>query len=209
MKYGVLVVDNESLISEMFAELLRLKNTNYKTYVANTAAQAFAILSLHRIDVAVVDARMPQTSGIELLNIIKIKHPQVKRIGMTGFGKAQTMHELMNTKPHGLLLKSSLETSELQHCIDSVLGGNIYIQAAAQGVLDQKEVTNAVPALQFTKRELELIELLSIGKSSKEIADLLALSLVTIEGYRKDMLQKANCKNSAQLITLALENGLI
>lgn len=206
---NVLVVDDHSLIAEGFGKLIESFVHNCESYVALNAAGAIDMVRRRPFALAFIDARLPGTDGMELIGILRNESPATKLVCVTSFGQIETVFAVLQAKPDGVLLKASANAEILKICIDTVLEGKKYQSPAIKQMLDEFGYDPGRTILKFSKRELELLELLCKGLSSKEIAEILNLSHFTVDAYRKEMLQKAKCKNVAELTAFALSNGLI
>lgn len=204
----VLVVDDHALTCEGLAALLE-KQVQAKSYTAYNADAALTFLNQNRVHVALVDARMPGMSGIELMYRIQQEHPQVKVIGMTSFDEDETILELLRTGIPGILLKRNTSGEEIKTCVHSVMAGKTYYTKEIWNRLNQGGYNLIKETIRFTRREFELLMLLSEGNSTKEAAEILNLKESTVEDYRKVMLKKTHCKNTAELIAFSLRNGLL
>jgi DNA-binding NarL/FixJ family response regulator len=180
-----------------------------KTYTAYDAAKALEIVTQHRIHVAFIDARMPQVSGISLAKTILKEHTSIKVIGMTSYDEDDTIIEMLGSGLHGILLKRNTDRSEIDHCLQEVLGGRIYYTPEVQLRLGQHGYDLLKVTARFSKRETEILQLICQGQSSKQIAVSLQLQETTVEDYRKVMLQKSGTKNTAELVSFAHRNGLL
>lgn len=209
LKCSVLVVDDHVLVCEAIAALVEKSDTIHKVFTAFSATQATAIVQANRIQVALIDARMPKTSGIELATQLLTEYPALKIVGMTSFDEDDTVAEMLHAGVHGVLLKRSTNGQEINQCLHEVLAGKNYFAAEVKEKLTQNWYNLSKQALRFTRRERELLTLMCGGQSTKQIAETLSLQPSTIEDYRKALLKKTATKNTAELVALVLRNGLL
>lgn len=203
----ILVVDDHRFIADSVSALVQLVMPQSKVYTAYDAPTALQIIREEAISIALIDARMPDMSGIELIKSLRTQYPALKLIGMTSFAQQETVLEIIQAGVQGVFLKNQTSAIELKACLDAVLDGGRFVSEEAQKLI---ALTNKPPRLlQFSKRELEIIRLTSAGKSSKEVAALLNLKPATIDDYRKTMLRKTGCSNTDELATIAMRNGLL
>jgi DNA-binding NarL/FixJ family response regulator len=203
----VLVVDDAQLMADSLAALIKVTRPDLETHVAYTTQDAIFKLATYPISLAFIDARMPGTSGIELIQTLRQKKSALKIVGITSFAQPATLTELVQAGIDGLLLKNQANAEELKLCLNTVLAGAFYISAAAQQIVSQPGISKH--PIQLSKRELEVLQLICKGKTSKEIAEELNLKPGTIEDYRKSMLKRTGCSNTDQLATVAQRNGLL
>jgi DNA-binding NarL/FixJ family response regulator len=205
----ILVVDDHISTCEGLAALILQHEPTAKLFIAHHAQAALEIIHQHRIDAALIDARMPSMSGLELMLLLKQDYPSLKLIGMTSFDEDETIAALLRTGATGILLKRSMSGKEIIYCLQEVLAGRTYYTPEVQTRLAHHGYTFIKSAIRLSKRYQEMLRLLCEGLSTKQVADRLQLSESTIEAYRKEMLRKSNCKNTAELIAFALRNGLL
>jgi DNA-binding NarL/FixJ family response regulator len=151
---------------------------------------------------------MPGMNGIEVARQVLRQHPAVRIIVLTQYNGEGMITHLVRIGVHGFLLKNS-ESQEIKKAIETVLNDKQYITPMIHPSLLKEDSVVAAPSIQFSKREADILIYLKMGKSSKEIAERLALKENTINSYREDMLQKTKTRNVAELISYAYENGVL
>jgi len=206
---NVLVADDHALIAEGLGKLIESIIQDCQSYAAINAESAIGSARRRPFAVAFIDVRLPGTDGIELIQIMRKESPVTKLVSMTSFAQNDTILAMLQATPDGVLLKGRANAEDLKICIDTVLAGKKYRCPAMQQMLNEFGYDPTKTMFKFSTRELELLKLLCKGLSSKEIAGMLNLSQLTVDAYRKQMLQKAKCKNVAELTAFALSNGLI
>lgn len=206
----VLVVDDHRMVCDALVALVEKTGVCKKALPAYSGEEALRILEQHRIAIALVDIRLPGLSGSDLIKTIKQEYPNVKVIGMTSYDDEETVQEMLLLNLTGILLKRSTTSSEIIACLQAAHEGKNYFSEAIQERIQKVQLASArLPRTYFTKREMEVLKLLSEGQSSKLIAKHLKLKPSTIEDYRKGMLKKTNTKSTAGLVAFALRNGLL
>lgn len=179
---------------------------------AKTGREALAIIeSGVPIDIILLDINLPDTDGIRLCEQIRGKNKTVKILGLTYLNEAGIITQLLKKGANGYLLKN-MEKQELVDAINQVMDGMIYLSKAANDkIIKQLQLLdlpqNHIPAL--TRREKEILQLLSEGLTSLEIAGRLFLSNYTVDTHRKNMLQKFNVHNTQSLMHVVKELGII
>lgn len=207
-KVNVLVVDDHKMICDSIAALLEKSDFVNKTYVAYSGEVALSAIKSSQIHITLVDARMPGMSGIDLMRYMQKNYPSLKIVAMTSFDETATLKELLSLNPRGILLKRSTDATEIKQCVQHLVEERNYYSTETLVRLREIDPIN-FRITSFNAREKEIIQLLCIGKSTKEIAIKLKLSVTTIEDYRKELLRKAGTKNTAELIAYTHRNGLI
>lgn len=173
---------------------------------ASNAYEAMEKVKENQPDLVITDINMPEISGVELTSKLKKEFPNLKIIGMSTFNERSYISQMIQNGADGFLVKSASK-EEIETAISSVLDGKMYLSSDA-GISnsEQKELKNQ-PTL--TRREKEILTLISEGFTNPQIAEKLFISLYTVETHRKNLLSKFNTNNTASLIKIAATNGLI
>jgi DNA-binding NarL/FixJ family response regulator len=164
-------------------------------------------------DIVLADLNMPEMSGIELAQNLKKQQDRqnIKVVALTMLDNENYVFEAFRHGIQGYLLKN-ISTEELLFALSHVNQNNLYICSdLAARIL--KRADNKASAenydIDFSKRETEVLSLIASGYTNKEIADKLFTSRRTVEGHRQTMINKANVRNSAELIRFAVKHSLI
>lgn len=173
---------------------------------ASNAYEAMEKVKENQPDLVITDINMPEISGVELTSKLKKEFPNLKIIGMSTFNERSYISQMIQNGADGFLVKSASK-EEIETAISSVLDGKMYLSSDA-GISnsEQKELKNQ-PTL--TRREKEILTLISEGFTNPQIAEKLFISLYTVETHRKNLLSKFNTNNTASLIKIAATNGLL
>ena len=181
---------------------------------ASNGNQAVANATAVKPDVVVLDVAMPNLNGIEAAQRISAQLPQTAIIILSMHSDEGYVLRALKSGARGYLLKDSAE-SDLIHAIKAVSEGKAYFSPEISKVLAEDYVREinmrgADDSYDLlTSRERELLQLLVEGKSNKEIAGLLNLSLYTVETHRKNLQTKLNLHSFAELILYAVRKGII
>ena len=165
-------------------------------------------------DVAVLDVAMPNLNGIEAAQRISEQLPQTAIIILSMHSDEGYVLRALKSGARGYLLKDSAE-SDLIHAITAVSEGKAFFSPEISKVLAEdyvREINMRGAEDRYdllTSRERELLQLLVEGKSNKDIAGLLNLSLYTVETHRKNLQTKLNLHSFAELILYAVRKGII
>lgn len=206
----VLVVDDHRMVCDALVALVEKTGLCKKSLPAYSGEEALHILKQERIAIALLDIRMPGLSGSALVKIIEQEYPKVKVVGMTSFDDEDTIQEMLQLNLAGILLKRSTTSNEINTCLKMIGDGKSYIADEVKQYVEGKQLYPArAPRTNFTDREMQVLNLLSEGQSSKLIAEHLNLKASTIEDYRKGMLKKTDTKSTAGLVAFAMRNGLL
>ncbi|HEY3402685.1 MAG TPA: response regulator transcription factor [Ohtaekwangia sp.] len=205
---SILLTDDQSMFREGVELILKQHFPQAKLYQAGNGKEALDVIAKQTIDVVLLDVNMPGMNGIEVSRIILRDHPETKIIILTQYNGEAMIATLLKEGVHGFLLKNSSST-EIIKAIDTVFEQEmVYVTPSIHPSLSKNDTEEKAPSIFFTKREAEILMYLKMGKSSKEIAERLALKENTINSYREDMLQKTQTRNVAELISYAYQNGV-
>ncbi len=160
-------------------------------------------------DVIVVDVAMPLLNGLDAGKRIREILPKVKLVFLTMQTDPNLAAAALRLGPVGFVLKHSA-ASELLTAIADVLNGKAYVTARLK---PENWKVQESRAKQFdkpmTERQREVLQLLAEGRPMKEIADILSVSEKTVMFHKYEIMKSLNIKNNAELVLLALKNGLI
>ncbi len=165
-------------------------------------------------DVIVLDINMPTCGGLEALPAIRQRAPECRVLVLTMHDDPGYLRTVLRSGGSGFLLKQSA-ADELLSAIRSVAEGGLYIsprharvlldQAAADTARRRPDDENHVRYQSLSDRETEIFKLTALGHSNAEMAEILALSVKTVETYKSRMMKKLNLDGRASLVRLALE----
>jgi DNA-binding NarL/FixJ family response regulator len=155
-----------------------------------------------------MDVAMPELNGIEATRRMVEANPRLKILVLSMHKEAVYVREILRAGARGYILKDAID-SELVSAIRSVAKGDGYISPAVSGALlndYRKDVTDPLDLL--SNREREVLQLISEGKTNKEIANKLNLSVYTVDSHRGKIMEKLNLHSTGELVRFAIKNGL-
>jgi len=208
----ILIVDDHPLVIDGIKTMLKDESYLHIDASVKTAREALAYLENNVMpDVILLDINLPDTDGLRLCEIIRERNKAVKIIGLTYVNEAGIITQMIKKGANGYLLKS-MEREELIEAINEIMNGSVYLSKAAnEKILQQLQHYDLpqknIPVL--THREKEILQLLSEGLTSNEIASRLFLSNYTVDTHRKNMLQKFNVHNTQSLINAVRKLGIL
>ncbi len=165
-------------------------------------------------DLVLLDLYMPRMTGLDAIKEIKRVSPQTKIIVLTAYNTEEYILSCLQAGADGYVLKEDGST-ELLTAIRRVLGGHRYLSPRiSDTIIDSltqgKKVSAIRPAwATVSKRERQILKLIAEGYKNREIADLLCISINTVENHRTNLMGKLGRHNVASLTTLAVEKGLV
>lgn len=205
-KIKVLVVDDHPMVLEGMRSMLSQISFVELTGVAADAFEAIEKIKQHPPQIVLTDINMPEVSGIELTEKIKKEFPEVKVVAMSTFRERSYISQMIKNGASGYLIKSA-SREEIEEALLSVHEGKLYMNLdVSMAGIDIQDMAN-VPVL--SRREAEVLQLISDGLTNPQIAEKLFISLHTVDSHRKNLLTKFGVNNTASLIKLAAKNNLI
>lgn len=166
------------------------------------------------LDIILLDINLPNINGLELTKLISKKYPTIKILILSMYNNAEYIKEVLKEGASGYVLKNT-DHEELLNAIQSVFAGNqFYSQSVTQTMMNsfaKKSQRNNTDILQvkISKREKEILSLVIKEHTAQEIANMLFISLHTVETHRSNLMSKLGVRNSAGLVRVALENNLV
>lgn len=205
----LLVVDDQSLICQGLKAMLSLEEDLEVVGIANNGEQALAQVESLRPDVVLMDVRMPVMDGRETTRRICQQYPQVKVLVLSTFDDSQYIADAIRAGARGYLLKD-MPSEELAQAIRAVHKG--YAQLGP-GLLEKFAETLATPEVvakpalstisNLTPREQEVLQLVGLGYTNRDIAQSLYISEGTVKTHVTHLLNRLNLRNRAQLAIYA------
>jgi two-component system response regulator NreC len=210
----ILLADDHTIIRSGLKLLLEQQPDFKVVAEANDGREAVQLVTAHRPDVAVLDIGMPQLNGIEATRQIQAAEPEVQVVILSMHSDEGYVLRALKAGARAYILKNSAE-SDLIRAIRTVKEGKSFFSPAISKMLladyvrqvQEKSVEDSYDLL--TPREREVLQLLAEGKSNKDVAAILNLSLHTAETHRGNILQKLNLHGTPELILYAVRKGII
>lgn len=184
---------------------------------AKDGSELADILSLGPIpDILITDINMPCMSGMEVITMLKKKYPSVKVIVLSMLNTLDQLLLAFENGAKGYLVKN-VSYNELLFAVRHIHSGGQYVcEELVSLMMDTLSSNPLLPhmtskelPIDLTERELEVLQLISEGYTNMQIADKLFLSKRTVEGHRQILINKAEVKNSAELIKFAVQHKLV
>ncbi len=210
MRPRVLLADDHRMVAEGIKSLLR-----EEFELVGVVEDGRALLEAargHRPDVIVTDITMPHLNGIEALEQLKKENPRVKVVFLTMHPEVTYARRALEAGAAGFVLKHSAP-AELVAAIRAALADKTYVTPALAGELfhdlrrDPKAAKDPVAAL--TTRQREILQLFAEGRSAKEIAGILDISVRTVEFHKYQMMEALGLHNSTELTHFAIKHGIV
>ena len=206
-KISIVLVDDHPVVIEGLQMLLaKHQHINVVASLTN-GASLIDYLQNNRPDVVLLDLTLPDTDGIELSAIITQKYPPCKVLMLSNHNERGLIMQALKNGASGYLLKN-VSSAELAQAIEEVVGGDIVLSREIRTMV-VRAMTTPVEIPSLTKREKEVLQLISEGQTTAMIADQLNVSPLTIETHRRNLLHKLGAKNAPELLMQAVKHGLL
>jgi len=213
-KKQIFIVEDHRLFREGLKAMLSPSQEYEIIGEAEDGLEAIRLIKKQKPDLVLLDLSMPRMNGLSVLREIKGAMPEVKILVLSIHESDQYVLQAFEARADGYAIKDS-SREELRVAIRSVLEGKKYISPGVagnvlEGYLDGRKTLKTKSALDtVTEREKEILKLLGEGYQNKEIADLVHISVKTVEKHRANIMAKLDLHNAAALTAFAFEHGLI
>ncbi len=206
----VLLADDQTIIRDGLRALLEAQADIQVAAEAGNGEEAYQQALKHRPDVVLMDIRMPVMDGVAATRLIKRVCPDTVIIVLTTFDDVDYIIQAMTHGAAGYLLKD-IGSERLIQAIRDGLQGNIILPGRVAAKITSQLASSAPPEAtldDFTEREIEIIRLLTLGKSNREIADQLYLSVGTVKNYTSQIYAKIGVSDRGNAILFFRKLGL-
>jgi DNA-binding NarL/FixJ family response regulator len=208
MKTRIVLADDHVLVREGVKSLLERAGFQVVGEAEN-GQDLVSVAKELQPDVAVVDIGMPLMNGLIAAHELKRVCAKLKTILLTRHDEDQYIIEALRARVRGYVLKSQAAT-DLVHAIQQVCRGQVYLSPGiSRAVVDAYLTKSSVPDDPLSAREHEVLQLVAEGKSTKDVASLLGISVKTAESHRSRLMQKLDIHETASLVRYAVRKGLV
>ncbi|TDC91867.1 response regulator transcription factor [Saccharopolyspora aridisoli] len=180
---------------------------------AGDGAEAVELAKAEELDLAILDIAMPRLTGLQAARQLTRLQPDLRILILTMYDNEQYLFEALKSGASGYVLKSVADRDLVEACRAAMRGEPFLYPGAVTSLirsyLDRAGQGEAVPERAITDREEEILKLVAEGHSSKEIADLLVISIKTVERHRSNLMAKLGMKDRLELTRYAIRAGLI
>lgn len=206
----ILIADDHQMFREGLANLLAAEPDFEVVGQAGDGRAALAITGELKPDVALLDITMPEMNGIETARQIRRAFPEVRVVALSMHSENRFVTEMFQAGAGGYVLKMC-EFDELAEAVRTVAAGGSFVSSRVAGEVIRRladQLPASADAGGLSDREREVLQLLAEGKSSKESALLLHVSVKTIDSHRRQVMQKLGLNSVAELTKYAIKSGL-
>ncbi len=210
----IILADDHTIIRSGLRLLLE-QQTDFKVVAeASDGREAVTLVALHHPDIAILDIGMPELNGIEATRRIAAENPSTQVVILSMHSDEGYVLRALKAGARAYILKNSAE-ADLIRAVRSVADGKSFFSPVISKMLLEdyvrqirdKQVEDSYDLL--TPREREVLQLIAEGKTNKEVANILHLSVHTVDAHRGNILQKLNLHGIPELILYAVRKGII
>ncbi len=207
----IVIADDHELVRRgLVATLAEVKGWTVVSEAAN-GREAVEQVVLHKPDIAILDLTMPQLNGLDATRQIQATQVTTSVLILTAHESEQLIREVLSAGARGYVLKSDAGRS-LVSAVEALLDGRPYFTSKVaalvlEGYLRSPDNTDGIPTL--STREREIVQLLAEGRSNKEVARVLSISVKTAETHRSNIMRKMQFSSLSDLVRYAVRNKII
>ena len=205
----ILLADDHTIVRQGLKLILSAHADLEVVGEAPNGREAAELAEKLRPDIVLMDVAMPELNGIEATRRMVAANPRVKVLVLSMHKEAVYVREVLKAGARGYILKDAIDT-ELVNAIRSVARGDGYISPAVSGaLLNDYRQNQTDPIDSLSGREREVLQLIAEGKTNKEVATRLNLSVYTVDSHRGKIMEKLNLHSTGELVRFAMKRGLV
>jgi len=208
-KIRILLADDHVMVRQGFRMILAAQPDMEIVGEAGNGREALELAEKLQPDVVVMDVAMPELNGIEATRRLAASSPRTRVLALSMYKDSVYVREILRAGARGYLLKDAIDR-DLLAAVRAVAGGEGYLSpAVSEAVLSDYRRHVSDPLDLLSSREREVLQLIAEGKTNKDIASALKLSVYTVEAHRGRIMEKLNLHSVGELVRFALRHGLI
>ncbi len=206
---NVVLADDHEVVRAGLRRLLTIDKSVRILDEARNGQEVLDLVKHYEPDVILMDIQMPVMTGIDAVLKLKVSNPDIFIIMLTAYEDSFHLEKALAAGADGYLSKD-INAKELANAIHTVFRGERVFSKSIIKLIQKKyvpESTYDATPIVITKREQEILNLVATGNTSSEIADILHISVRTVESHRYNLMQKLGIKNAAGLVRYAVLNS--
>jgi len=207
-KIRILLVDDHAVVRQGFRLILNQEPDIEVIGEAGNGTDALKLVLQLRPTLVIMDIAMPQVNGVEATRRIIEASPDTRILILSMHKDAVYVRETLRVGAKGYLLKESID-SDLLRAVRAVAQGDGFLSPEVSGPVLQDYQQVSDPFDQLTAREREVMQMLAEGKTAKEIASELDISVYTVDAHRGRVMKKLGVKSSTEIVRFAMRKGLV
>lgn len=210
-KNRIIIVDDHEIFRKGLTMVINRFAHSTVVAEASNGQELLDVLETTECDIILMDIQMPVMGGIQATQVVTEKYKDVSVVALSMFGEENYLQSMLEAGAQGFLLKN-IGKDKLYKAIEIIAEGNNYFSEELLSFFTKKYINpdkNREDLPKLTKRELEVLSLISKGLTDKEIADKLFISERTVNGHRANLISKTGSKNTVNLLIYAIKHKLI
>lgn len=213
-KHKILIADDHAMVRDGVKNLVQQNSDLIVVGEAASGKQTLDLFDTLSPDLVVLDISLPDMNGMEVSKLILAKHPTANIVILSMYDDEDYISRCIEFGVKGYVVKNESGT-ELDNAIRCVLQGKNYFSRQAQDVIFKKYSQNVTrkkvtdDSIRLTRREIEIVKLISDGLTSQQMADRLFISHRTVETHRANLMKKMSVKNAVELVKKAQQLNLL
>jgi DNA-binding NarL/FixJ family response regulator len=205
----ILIVDDHPITRDGLRTALTLTDEVEVVGEAASGEEAIAAVEDAKPDVIFMDVRMPGMNGIQATKVIRERHPETKVILFTVDESRASISEAIQAGVSGYLLKD-VGVGELVNAARLAMQGKAVIHPSlTQAFIEEVRLVERRPEAPLSPREIEILQLVAYGSTTKEVADSLGISFHTVKTHLERIFEKLGANDRAQAVAIAIRQGLV
>lgn len=213
MRTTILIADDHEIVRKGLRSILEKREDFEIVGEATNGRDAVRLAVEHKPDVVLMDLSMPELNGMEALGQIVKQSPRTEILVLTMHESEELIRDVLDAGARGYVLKSDA-AKQLLPAVDALREGKPYLTSRASeivldGFLSGGGDAPSEPRRQLTPREREIVQLIAEGKSNKEVAAALNISVKTAETHRTNIMRKLGMHSVSELVRYAVRNHII
>ncbi|PWS29818.1 response regulator [Pedobacter paludis] len=208
----ILIADDHNMLINGLKLILAVRKDFKVIASANNGIEVIELVKKEKPDLILLDINMPMLNGYQTIQLIKADFPDINVIVLSMLNDKRSVWNMLEAGAKGYLFKNT-DDKNLFKAIDEVSNGRFYVTEDLESILEEFLLNNKNPdkgnkPQLLSSRELEIVRLIIDGNTNAQIADMLYLSIRTVDTHRKNIFHKLNLNNTASLVKYALENKI-
>jgi len=206
---NIILADDHAIVRQGLKLILSAHEDLHVVGEAANGREAVELAQRLKPDVVLMDVAMPELNGIEATRQMIAANPRTRVLVLSMHKEALYVREILRAGARGYILKDAID-KELVEAVRSVAQGDGYISPAVSGALLSDYRQNVTDPLDLlSSREHEVLRLIAEGKTNKEVASQLNLSVYTVDSHRGKIMEKLNLHSTGDLVRFAMKHGLV
>ena len=204
----VFIIDDHPIVLDGLRNLLESREEMEVTGMYQTGSSALEALDETVPEAMLMDINLPDINGVALCQKIKQKHPSIRIIALSVHNERTVIMGMLQSGASGYVLKNAIG-DDIISALHAAMDGQVYLCQGTQAVLNSGPPSDHKEIPRLTRREKEILQLIGTGYTTQQIATALFISTHTVESHRKNLMEKFGVPNTATVIKVATDFGLM